>query len=329
MSSTTNQSSSIPQTMQVWRVNKYASKAEYKSIASDALVLVRDFPVPAITADQVLVKIYRASMNPVDFKFLQGYLPFVSPPYSAGLDLAGVVVSVGEDVKRLKVGDRVYGSNDFQKQGAFGEYVNVNQNNLSIIPDQMSFDDASSIPVVSQTSFQALFEKGKLQQGQKVLILGASGGTGIFAVQLAKNIGASEVAATSSERNAQFVRDLGATVVIDYARQNWWEELKNQQYDVVFDCVGENGSYEHALDIMKPSGQFVTIAAHTQVKSPNFHFMYVSGNFESLDKISALFTQGKLRTVIEKTYPFEQCTEMFLHSMTGRVRGKLVLAVAN
>ena len=212
---------------------------------------------PLITENEALVKIHAASINPLDLRVLEGEFKAILPvkfPFILGNDFAGTVFQVGANVKQFKAGDEVYAKTD--QNGAFAEYTVVQQSSLALKPQNISMELAASLPLVSLTAWQALVEIAKVQVGQKVLIHAGSGGVGSIAIQLAKHLGAT-VATTTSGKNAQWVKALGADIVIDYKTTNFEQELKD--YDVVLDTQGGK-ILEKSLNLLKLGGRVISIS---------------------------------------------------------------------
>ncbi|TMW69154.1 hypothetical protein Poli38472_001310 [Pythium oligandrum] len=251
---------SIPATFRAFQYAKHGAPEE-------TLVLNTDIPQQTLTNTQVRIQIHSAAINPVDWKVLQnggGWLGLTPPteeePYFIGFDGAGTVVEVGADVKTLKVGDAVYAMTPFAKFGSVSEYLTIEEEFVAPKPTILDFNDAASLPLAVLTSWQALVTYTNVQKGERVLILGGSGGTGTLAVQIAKALGA-YVITTTSARNAGFVKSLGAHEVIDYTTQKWADVIDANSIDVVYDCGMEPASWNtDAQRVLKQNtGRFVTI----------------------------------------------------------------------
>ncbi|SAL64976.1 alcohol dehydrogenase [Caballeronia udeis] len=218
-----------------------------------------DMPPPEPREDDVLIQIHAASVNPLDSKIRDGEFKLVLPyrlPLILGNDLAGVVVRVGSRVRQFKPGDEVYARPHKDRIGTFAEFIAVKEDGVALKPTTLTMEEAASIPLVGLTAWQAMIEKGQLRKGQKVLIHAGSGGVGTFAIQLAKHAGAT-VATTTSARNIELVKSLGADVVIDYKKDDFSLILKD--YDVVLDTQGGN-TLEKSLRVLKPRGKLIGIA---------------------------------------------------------------------
>lgn len=215
--------------------------------------------IPAYRANDVLIKIEAASINPIDLKTKDGKMKMLlnyQMPLILGSDFSGTVIEIGEKVTDYMIGDKVYGRVQKDRIGTFAEYIAVDQKDIALMPDNLSFEEAAAIPLVGLTSFQALYEIMQLTDKDKILIQAGSGGIGTLAIQLAKLSGA-YVATTTSEKNTSFVEALGADQVIDYHKENFDEVLS--EYDYVFDTMGGE-ILEKAFKIIKPSGKVVTLS---------------------------------------------------------------------
>ncbi|MGE8545182.1 MAG: NADP-dependent oxidoreductase [Acinetobacter johnsonii] len=309
---------------------------------------------PPITENDVLVKIHAASINPLDLRVLEGEFKAIQPvkfPFILGNDFAGTVVQVGANVKQFKAGDEVYAKTD--QNGAFAEYTVVHQSSLALKPQNISMELAASLPLVSLTAWQALVEIAKVQAAQKVLIHAGSGGVGSIAIQLAKHLGAT-VATTTSGKNAQWVKALGADIIIDYKTTDFEQELKD--YDVVLDTQGGK-ILEKSLNVLKRGGRIISIsgppdhefaeAIHAnwllkciipllswsirnkaKKKEITYSFLFMQPNGQQLSEISKLVESGKINPIVDKTYAFTEIKDAFQYVNTGRAKGKVVLKIA-
>ncbi|HEX2621296.1 MAG TPA: NAD(P)-dependent alcohol dehydrogenase [Phototrophicaceae bacterium] len=308
----------------------------------DVLKLVEiEKPVPK--DNQVLVKVYASSANPLDWHLMRG-APFLvrldngfRKPKTNGMgaDIAGRVEAVGSSVTRFKPGDEVFGS----AASGFSEYTCVRETSLVLKPSSVSFEAAASAPVVGFTALQGLRDHGKIQSGQKVLVNGASGGVGTFAVQIAKSYG-TEVTGVCSTRNLDMVRSIGADHVIDYTREDFTRT--GQHYDLIYDAIGNRSvpAYARAL---KPGG-ICTIAGFTsmsglfqhmllgalvsKIGSKKIGMMGVSSpNQDDLATISELLETGKIVPVIDRCYPLSEAAEAIRYLETSRARGKVIISI--
>src|SRR5215208_2054535 len=331
--------------MKAYSVSKYKRPMEAGDLAE-----------PAVGERDVLVEIHAAGVNMLDAKIRDGefklFLPYKTP-FLLGHDLAGVVARGGSAVTRFTVGDEVYARPRDGRIGTFAERIAVHEDDLASQPARLSMAEAASVPLVALTAWQALVERGNLQPGQKVLIHAGSGGVGTYAIQLAKHLGAS-VATTAGTSNVEWVRDLGADVVIDYREQDF--EGVVHDYDVVLDSQGGD-TLAKSLRVLKPGGTAIGIAgppdrdfarqqglrlplqlimallslrtrraARRQGVRYSFLFMRASGT--QLGEITNLIDSRALRPVVDRTYPFDQAPQALAHVEGGRSKGKVVITLA-
>lgn len=288
---------------------------------------------------QAVVKVMASSVNPVDWKLTSGSMRMYMPltfPATIGYDCSGVVTKVGPGVENVKVGDEVWGDVMLQRRsvvtgGAYGEMVVAKASQFALKPKNLSFEQAGVFPLVGLTSVQAL-KRLEVKEGSKVLILGASGGTGMVGVQIAKAWGAT-VYTTCSTRNLEFVKTLNADEVIDYTKQNWGEVLKGKDLDAVYDCTGEPEAFEKAIEVLKEGGNFVSL--HWTASEDKWRkgikparFSKDSDSPADLDVLKGLCEEGKLTLPIEVSFPLEQVADAFELSMKGKAVGKIGIKVA-
>jgi NADPH:quinone reductase-like Zn-dependent oxidoreductase len=310
----------------------------------DVLKLVEtDKPVPK--DGEVLVKIHAASVNALDWHLLTadiflvrfGEGLFKPKRHRLGADLAGVVEAVGNGVTQFKPGDAVYGDIEPYGSGAFAEYAAVPANGLAPMPAGVSFEEAAALPVAALTALQGLRDVGKIQAGERVLINGASGGVGTYAVQIAKAFGA-EVTAVCSTRNVEQARALGADHVIDYTQENFTQS--GLQYDLILAANGYHslGDYKRAL---APGGIYVMAGGKTRqiFDVILLGWWYSRGGDKKLANVTAhssvpdllvineLVEAGKVKPAIDRTYPLEQTADALRYLGEGYARGKIVIKV--
>lgn len=289
-------------------------------------------------ADEVLIKVYASGVNPADCKIRDGgdndRMNF-KLPIILGWDAAGIIEEVGSQANAFKQGDEVYGVPNFPGDGSYAEYVAAKASQVSFKPKSIGFNEAAGVPLAALTAWDGIFERGKLQPGQRILIHGAAGGVGNFALQFAKWKGAC-VIGTASENNLDFLRQLGANEVIDYKNQRFEDVVRD--IDVVFDCVGAAGgdTQIRSVEVLKEAGILVSAQAvplkedvtrELAKKNATGEVYYVQLKSEWLNQIADLIDTGKVKVVISKVYPLEQVAEAHRESETGHVRGKLVLEV--
>ncbi|TCH63582.1 NADP-dependent oxidoreductase [Acinetobacter sp. ANC 4862] len=309
---------------------------------------------PTISDYEVLVKVHAASINPLDLRVLKGEFKAILPvqfPLILGNDFAGVVVKVGVKVTRFKVGDEVYAKTDVH--GAFADYTVVHQSSLALKPENLSMDQAASLPLVSLTAWQALVEMAKVKAGDKVLIHAGSGGVGSIAIQLAKHLGAI-VATTTSTQNINWVKALGADIVIDYTTTNFARKLK--EYDVVFDTQGGK-TLNQSLPVLKRGGRLISISGppdhafaeqlevnpllkhivpliswpirHKAKKHGiQYSFLFMQPNGQQLSEITQLFESRAIKPVIDKSYEFSSIKDALKYVNKGRTKGKVIVTMS-
>ncbi len=286
-----------------------------------------DHPVPG--PHEVLIRVAAAGVNPVDWKIREGYMRDVLPirfPYTFGCDLSGTVEAVGENVTQFSKGARVFGYPSLMRCGAFAEAVTLHESELAHAPESIALEDSAALPVAGITAYDGLFTNGALQAGQRVLILGGTGGVGSAAVQMAKHKGA-EVFATASARNQNWLAALGATP-INYGSQATSEVVRN--VDLILDCVGVESGIA-ALPSLKPGGRYVTTVyalppleiLNRFEAQPAMFGIQPSG--ERLRQIAGLVDQGLLKMAIDTIYSLDQAAEALAASKAGRARGKLLI----
>jgi NADPH:quinone reductase-like Zn-dependent oxidoreductase len=292
----------------------------------------QDLPRPVPAAGEVLIRVQAAGVNPVDWKTRSGSVPWktqIDPfPLVLGWDVAGTVAATGRNVAGLAVGDAVYGMIRFpEPAGTYAEYATAPAEHVLPKPDSVDFTEAAALPLVSLTAWQALFEAGELAEGQTVLIHGAAGGVGHVAVQLAKWRGA-QVIATASDRNAQFLRQLGVDTHIDY-RTTRFEDVA-RDVDVVLDSAGGE-IQERSWPVLRKGGLLVTIRSSAGVaeKAPFYgvraRHMLVRPEPTHFSGINELVVSGKLRPVVSAVYPLAQARDAHEQIELGHTRGKVVL----
>jgi NADPH:quinone reductase-like Zn-dependent oxidoreductase len=302
------------------------------------LVLDR-LPIPTPAPSQVVVKIHASSINPIDWKIHTGQLKiFTSVPCVPGFDIAGEIFARAPEVTapNIAVGQRVYCRIKALSQGASGEYVAVDQGEVCPIPEGMSYKEAAAVPLAAMTAVQTLRDKLELplesgaSAGKRVLVVGASGGVGHFAVQIAKAAGA-HVTGICSTRNVDFVKGLGADEVLDYTQPNFLANVAS--FDAVCDCYGND--YQRYLGAMKETGStYCTVLAAPGValrsavnwfSQKKIRWMLLSPNLADLQLLSKLWSERKLRVHIDSAFPLEKLQEAWDRSKSNRAVGKIVV----
>ena len=297
----------------------------------------------------------RGNRQPSHIKIRNGEFKLILPyrvPFVLGHDVAGVVTQVGSRVRQFKVGDEVYSRPDDFLIGTFAEFVAVKEESLAIKPNNITMEEAASIPLVGLTVWQALVEKAKLKKGQKVFIQAGSGGVGTFAIQLAKHLGAT-VATTTSTGNVALVKRLGADVVIDYKKDDFENILSD--YDVVLNSQDAK-TLEKSLRVLKPGGKLISISGPPDpefaeaIKAPrfvkqvmrvlsfgarkkakrrnvSFSFLFMKASGSQLRQITPLIESGAIRPVVDKVFPFASTNDALAYVESGRAKGKVVIKV--
>ncbi|MFD3920022.1 NADP-dependent oxidoreductase [Streptomyces sp. NPDC058595] len=333
--------------MKAFMVERYGDKAGVRA---------GEMPAPQVGADDVLVRIHAASVNPLDLKLRDGAFKVILPyrlPLVLGNDFAGVVVRVGPAVTRFAVGDEVYARPDKDRIGTFAELIAVHQDDVALKPAGLTMEEAASLPLVALASWQALVGRAQVRPGQKVLIHAGAGGVGTIAVQLAKELGA-YVAATASTAEVDMVKDLGADVVVDYEKQAFETVLDG--YDVVLDTLGGE-TLAKSLQVLKPGGKIISVAGppdaafarelganpvhwlamgalslRTRLRARRRHvtysFLFMKASGDELRELTMLVDAGTIRPVVDRVFPFDQTPEAMEYVEKGRAKaGKVVVAM--
>lgn len=321
----------------------------YTEYGSPDVLRLAEIEQPQPKAHEVLVKVHAAAANPLDWHLMRGE-PFLArlengfrKPNNVrlGADFAGTVEAVGSQVTTFDVGDAVFGEVFKTGLGSFSEYVCVPENAIAHKPDNITFEEASAVPIAALTALQGLRTAGHIRSGDKVLINGASGGVGSFAVQIAKAL-KTDVTGVCSTRNVDLVRSIGADHVIDYTRDDFTDN--GQHYDLIIDAVG-NRSIADLSRALKLNGRCV-IAGFTDLSRLFGHILQgrihstftrqqiglmntVSTNKDDLLFLQMMLEDGKVKPVIDRCYPLEQSAEAIRYLETGRARGKVIIRVVN
>jgi len=322
----------------------------YRSYGSPDVLRCEEFEKPIPGADEVLIRVHAASVNPLDWKLIKGG-PFIvrlllglgKPKIERpGVDVAGEVEAVGRNVTEFQPGDAVFGT----CRGAFAEYATSEsglgmKSVLVTKPNNVRFEQAASAPVAALTALQGLRDKGRIQSAQSVLINGAAGGVGTFAVQIARLFGAN-VTGVCSTRNLDMVRSIGADQVIDHTQENF--TTSRQRYDLVLDCVG-NHSLSACRRVLKPTGRLVMVGAPANASltdllarligalalspflSQKMVFFIAKINKEDMTLLRDLMASKKVTPVIDRTYRLSETAEAFRYTEEGHARGKVVITL--
>jgi NADPH:quinone reductase-like Zn-dependent oxidoreductase len=334
------------ETMQAARIHSYG--------AADVLQ-INEVAKPEPGPSDVRIKVHASSVNPVDTKIRAGYMSGVlrlKLPWILGMDVAGVVDAVGADVTRFKVGDPVYSSPGHNRPGTYAEWTVIGEEEVALKPNNVTFAEAASLPLVALTAWEALVGSAKLQPGETILIHAGSGGVGTIAIQLARSLGAT-VATTCSPRNTELVTQLGAQTVIDY-RSTRFEDVVSD-VDVVLDALGGEIRGRSA-SVLRRGGRLASIVSGMPdsvkrhgpmsgalrvgcnmagswigsrlVGKPIFHVVRKPDG-KALGEITALVESGAIRPVIDRVVPLADIAEAHRYNETGRARGKIVIAVTD
>jgi NADPH:quinone reductase-like Zn-dependent oxidoreductase len=322
----------------------------YTKYGSPDVLQFKDVEKPTPKDNEVLVQIHAASANPADWHTMRAS-PFLArlvngffkPKNSRlGADVAGRVEAVGRTVTQFQVGDDVFGCMSLNEMSSFAEYVCANENAaLALKPANMTFEQAAAVPLAATTALQGLRDKGQIQSGQKVLINGASGGVGTFAVQIAKSFGA-EVTGVCSTRNLDMVRSIGADHVIDYTREDFTNN--GQQYDLIYCAVGNRSTTDY-MRALNPQGVCV-IAGFTNLRLLFEHMILgpfrskaggkrvgqmdtAKANQKDLAFLKELLETGKIKSVIDRCYPLAEVPDALRYLEEGHAQGKVVITVVH
>ena len=300
-----------------------------------------DIEKPTPANNDVLIELYAASLNPLDRFHLRGapwnrWIPGLSTPKQPiiGCDIAGRVEAVGKEVKQFQPGDTVFGVTGLAG-GGFAEYVCAPEAKLALKPANISFEDAAAVPIAAITALQALRDKGKLQPGQKVLLDGASGGVGTFAIQIAKSLGA-EVTAVCSTRNVDKARSLGADRVLDYTREDF--RKSEHHYDLIVGVNAHHSIFDY-LRALRPDGTYVAVGGGlpqifqamllapflSRIGHKKTYFFVAKINHKDLVFLKELIEAGKVVPIIDRRYPLSQAADAIRYLEKGHAQGKIVL----
>jgi len=303
---------------------------------------------PTIQPTDILIKIKAAALNPIDKGIILGNLQAMLPiplPATLAYDVSGIVAEIGSEVTGYKIGDLVFSRVPQEQMGTLTEFVAVTSPAVAKKPTNNSFEEAASLPLAGLTALQSL-EYAKIKKEDKVLIHAGSGGVGSFAIQYAKAKGA-YVYTTTSTTNVEWVKALGADRVIDYKTEDYKTIVKDA--DIVFDTLGNNYALD-AFEVIKKGGKVVSIVGPideetaqmfgmTDYKLPadlaekisttgaSYKFMFMHPNGAHLNEIKAMVEAGKIRPIIDKVYPFEECIDAFNHLSSGRAKGKIIIEI--
>ena len=304
---------------------------------------------PAVTANDVLIEVRAAAINPIDKSIILGNLQALLPlptPFTSAYDVSGVVVEKGNDVGGFEIGDLVYSRVPQEQMGTLAEFVAVNSAAVSKKPGNISFEEAASLPLAGLTALQSL-EYAGIKKNDKVLIHAGSGGVGSFAIQYAKAKGA-YVYTTTSTSNVGWVKELGADRVIDYKTEDYKSIAKD--LDIVFDTLGQKYSLE-SFEVVKPGGMVVSVvgpldeatakmfgmmdyklpkelANASRDRGAVYKFIFMHPNGAHLNEIKSMVEDEEIKPIIDKVYPFSESIEALIHLASGRAKGKIVVKIS-
>jgi NADPH:quinone reductase-like Zn-dependent oxidoreductase len=300
------------------------------AFGNSGVLKYEDAPEPAIGPDEVLVKVFACGVNPVDWKIREGFMEEMAHhtlPLTLGWDVAGTVAETGDLVRRFKKGDAVFCRPDTMRNGGYAEYVAVKTLDLAPAPASIPLDRAAGIPLASQAAWMALFEVGGLRKGQKVLIHGASGGLGTFAIQFAKIAGA-YVIGTTSGKNYRLVESLGADEIVDHVTEDFTKKVHG--VDLVFDTIGGE-TQAKSWDVIRKGGVLVSsvgadekAAAAHGVSGRSF---VLTSNGARLEEISRLVEEEKVSVIVQKVFPLAEAKAAQDLSQSGHAAGKIILKI--
>lgn len=332
--------------MKAYRISKYSKTAPLELVT---------LPEPSILDNEVLIEVHGSSVNLLDSKIKSGEFKLILPyqlPLILGHDVAGIVTKVGANVKKFQVGDEVYSRPSDFKIGTFAAFIAINQDDVALKPKNLSMVEAASIPLVALTAWQAFVEIAHLQKGQKVFIQAGSGGVGTIAIQLAKHLGAT-VATTTSKKNFELVKSLGADVVVDYQTQDFETVLKD--YDLVLNSQ-DSKTLEESLNVLKTGGKVISISGpptptfaseaglpwylklamkllsskirrKAKKQQVEYSFLFMKANGSQLAEITKLIAADVIKPVVDKVFTFEQANEALAYVEGGRAKGKVIINV--
>ena len=317
----------------------------YEKYGGPEVLQIKDIKKPSPKSDELLIQVYTASLNPADWHYMQATLfilrffkGFFKPKNQLlGADISGIVIALGTDVTQFKIGDNVFGRN---LVGGYAEFACIKEKSTVTTPNNVSFKEAASIPLAALTALQGLQLHGNIAAGQKVLINGASGGIGTFAIQIAKTF-QTKISGVCSTKNIELVKSLGADNVIDYTKDDFTKD--QTQYDLILDIAGTL-SAKQIKEMLVLGGTCVVIGFDTfkkmlsilfrstknsKLNKKNIKMMTTVNNSEDLTFIKELIESGKVKPVIDKEYPLNKVQDAFRYLGTKRAKGKIVLSINN
>lgn len=295
-------------------------------------LVIADLPAPVPRPDDVVIAVRAASVNPVDWKIREGRLRQLITytfPLILGWDAAGEIVDVGPEAAPWQIGDKVFTRPDITRNGTYAELTAVSHTLIARMPQNLSFEEAASIPLAGLTAWEALMEQTAVGPDDIVLIHGAAGGVGGYAVQLAKHIGATVIATT--HHHPEYVRALGADTVLDYANPDWMDNPALKKVTVVLDTIGGR-TQSDSLALLSPGGRLVSVAAPPDTDTArdlgvDARYFFLQPDGQKLAKLGHLFETGAILPTVSKVFPLEEIRSAHEFSQTGHPAGKIVITV--
>jgi NADPH:quinone reductase-like Zn-dependent oxidoreductase len=296
-----------------------------------------DKPIPTPSAQQLQIRVSATSINPIDWKLHSGMLRWVKPlrfPSTPCFDFAGTVTDTGADVMDWTAGDRVFGMLPINGLGAAAEYVAVDSHYACRMPEELSFENMAGLPLAGMTALQGLRDQGELKPGHTLLVIGAAGGVGHYALQMGRLLGA-QVTTLSGPGNLAFCRELGAETALDYNQAN--PSLAKADFDVILDCSGHSpfSRWQHAL---APRGRYVALLPSVSVglaalrlrlfSSQRIRLTLVRSHQDDLAWLANEVSAGRLKTVIDEVFPLERLADALKKSQGGHARGKIIVSLS-
>lgn len=299
--------------------------------------VIEEIPQPQISENEVLIKVSAIGINPVDVKTRKGLGMAAqfkrSQPIVLGWDISGVITQAGKNIKYFMPGDEVFGTINFPGVGnAYSEYVATPVNQIAKKPSNISHVQAAASTLSALTAWQALVDTGNIKKGDKVLIHGATGGVGNFAIQIAKYFD-TYIVGTTSETGLSFAKELGADEVIDYKNQRF-EEISNN-FDLILDTIGGE-NFIRSLKVLKPDGTIILLPSDKSSEAQkeankshinNYHHILMHSSGKDMDKIASMLKTGSIHACVDKTFPFEQLPEAHKTLENGKIKGKVVVTL--
>ncbi|ASN06665.1 NADP-dependent oxidoreductase [Virgibacillus necropolis] len=304
-----------------------------ESYGSSDQLIEKEVPMPTIEDNQVLLELHATSINPIDWKLREGYLQEKLPfefPIILGWDAAGIIKEVGANVTNFQIGDYVFARPETTAGGTYAEYTSVDEDLLAKMPENLSFDEAASVPLAGLTAWQCLVDFSNIKSDDRVLIHAGSGGVGNFAIQIAKSFGA-HVASTASGKNEAFLKELGVDEFINYKEENFEDVIK--EFDIVLDTMGGE-IQERSFDVLKKGGKLVSIVQPPdeekgKAKGITAGFHWLESNGKQLAELGNLIKREQVETNVGHTFPFTQegLQEAHKLSESHHAKGKIVIKI--